>query len=598
MTARRRAALLLLALIAFLGAVAARPGASPAADRPVAGPDRLPAADAKPVASLLSNVGFESASSAGEPDGWATPAGVLYEVEPAALGNAAGAGNHFLRLLSPRPGANVSVFQAVKLPPDARALELRYKVRFENVKRGKESWFDGRIMMNFKGPAGEAVEPNPSHPNFKGTQLDWKEHVQPFRVPEGAATLEMVFALFQAEGGRLDFDDVSLTPIPLATVEAIEAEAAVKEAARIAALPKPKPKVAVPSADKLPKELRVAGNRIVDPAGKEVWLQGVAIPSLEWSAGGEHILESIGVAVTDWKANCIRLPVRDNFWAGKGPYQKDGGMGYRQLVDDAVNLCATHGVYLVLDLHDYRAPQQKHAAFWADVAAKYKNHPAVLFELLNEPHDITWDVWQNGGPVTDKKKAPSAADKKAADAKAGDVGKPGGVVAENEQTLVAFQSIGMQKLLDTIRATGAKNLVIAGGLDWGYDLSGILAGHALVDRGGNGVVYSSHVYPWKSDWQGKFLAAAEKYPLFLGEVGAEQEKLKFLPPERQEDPYTWVPDMLAVIQKRRLNWTAWCFHPKSAPKVLTGWDYQPTPYWGAFVKRALAGETFEGKKLR
>jgi endoglucanase len=559
------------------------------------------AAAAAGGASLLPNVGFEAAASAGKPDGWPTPAGVTYEAEGGdAKGGDAGKPNHFLRITSPQPGANVSVFQAVRLPPDVRAIELRYKVRFENVKRGKQSWFDGRIMMNFKGPDGQAVAPNPSHPNFKGTAAAWAERVQQFRVPDGAATLEMVFALFQAESGRLDFDDVSLTPIPAATLDAAEAAAAAKEAARIAALPKPKPKVAVPPAGSLPKELHVAGNRMVDSAGKPVWLQGVAIPSLEWSAGGEHILESIGVAVTDWKANCIRLPIKDTFWAGKGPYQKDGGMGYRQLVDDAVNLCAGHGVYLVLDLHDYRAPREKHAAFWTELAGRYKNHPAVLFELLNEPHDVTWDVWQHGGPVTDKKKPAAGAEKKAGDpaGKPGD-GKPGGaVVAENEQTLVAFQSIGMQKLVDAVRATGAKNIVIAGGLDWGYDLSGVIAGHALDDRGGNGVVYSSHVYPWKSDWQGKFLAAAAKVPLFIGEVGAEQEKLKFLPPERQEDPYTWVPDMLGVIQQHQLNWTAWCFHPKSAPKVLLGWDYQPTPYWGAFVKRALGGERFEAKKLR
>ena len=39
-----------------------------------------------------------------------------------------------------------------------------------------------------------------------------------------------------------------------------------------------------------PKDaLRVKGNRLVDAAGKEVWLQGVAICSLEWRADGEHV---------------------------------------------------------------------------------------------------------------------------------------------------------------------------------------------------------------------------------------------------------------------------------------------------------------------
>ena len=33
----------------------------------------------------------------------------------------------------------------------------------------------------------------------------------------------------------------------------------------------------------------------------------------------------------------------------------------------------------------------------------------------------------------------------------------------------------MQQLYDTVRATGAQNLVIIGGLNWAYDLSGVPA---------------------------------------------------------------------------------------------------------------------------
>jgi hypothetical protein len=156
----------------------------------------------------------------------------------------------------------------------------------------------------------------------------------------------------------------------------------------------------------------------------------------------------------------------------------------------------------------------------------------------------------------------------------------------------------MQKLVDVIRETGAKNIIVAGGLDWGYDLGGVLEGFALDDRGGNGVVYSSHVYPWKSDWQGKFLNVAAKYPVFIGEVGADTQRMDFIPKERQEDSATWVPDMLGVIQKHRLHWTAWCFHPKSTPRVLLDWDYTPTPFWGVHVRSALEGKRFDPSKLR
>jgi endoglucanase len=519
--------------------------------------------------SLLSNGDFEAGKSEGPAD-WGLGKGATWEKD---------GDNHFLRLTVSQPDETVLVFRAVTLKPEVKALELKYKVRYEGIQRGKESWFDGRIMMNFRDADKNVVGPGPKPPSFTGSSSQWKERVQQFRVPSGAVTLELMFTLFKAKGGQLDFDDITLTPVPVEAIDAAEAAAREKEAARIAALPKPKPQVPVPPADKLPPALHVVGNQLQTASGQSVWLQGVAIPSLEWAGAGEHVLESIGVAIKDWKVNCIRLPVREHFWAGTGPYQNDGGMKYRQLVDDAVNLCAGHGVYIVIDLHVFRAANEKHEAFWKDVSQRYKNHPAVLFELFNEPHDISWDVWRTGGRVTDEKKNDN-------------------VAAENKEKLAGFTAIGMQQLLDTVRKSGAKNIVIAGGLDWSYDLSGILKGYALDDPTGNGVVYSSHVYPWKSDWQGKFLDAADKYPLFLGEVGADTEKMPFVPADRQEDPYTWVPDILGVIQKHKLNWTAWNFHPKSTPRVIEDWNYTPTPFWGAFVKKALAGEQFETKKLR
>lgn len=519
---------------------------------------------------LLSNGDFETVKDA-KPADWGLGEGATWESEGA---------NHFLRLTSPRPEANVNVYRAVSIPPDVKAVELSYKVRYEGVKRGSKAWFDARIMMNWKDAQQNAIQPGPKHPNFTGTSKGWVERSQQIRVPEGATTLEMIFALFQAQSGQVDFDDVRLTPIPVSVIDQAEAAAKAKDAARIAALPRPKPQVPVPPADKLPKMLKVAGNQLLDADGKPVWLQGVAVPSLEYSAGGEKVLESIRVAIDGWKADVIRLPIRENFWAGAGPYQNDGGMKYRQLIEDAVNLCAGKGAYIVLDLHDFRAPREKHVAFWSAVASKYANHPAVLFELFNEPHGISWDVWRDGGKVFDKKKADDK-------------------LAENQQNMLAFESVGMQKLLDAVRATGAKNVVIAGGLDWGYDLAGVTTGgFDLKDAAGNGVVYSSHVYPWKSDWQHKFLDAAAKHPVFIGECGAEEKYPEWVPPQHREDGRVWSPDMIGTIQAHKLHWTAWAFHPKVSPALLNDWDYTPSPQWGAYVKRALTGETFEVKKLR
>lgn len=474
-------------------------------------------------------------------------------------------GNHFIRQTA-NAGKMVMLYRSIPLAKQAEAFKLSFRVRWEGVKVGKEKWFDARVIIDFKDAAGQKLPGGPGHPNFKGTSKGWETRTLGLVVPSGAATLEIMPTLFNAAAGTLDIDDLALVPIPVE--EAGFVNYALSE--RLAATEG----CATP-------ELEVKGNRLVSKAdGREVWLQGVAIASLEWSAGGDHVRESVAHALTEWHANVIRLALGSKFWFGVGPWQNDKGVKYRALVDEVVRQCEQKGAWVVIDLHEYRAAEQRHADFWRDVATRYANHPGVIFGLLNEPHDVSWEVWRNGGWVTDKPKAKA------------------GVAAENAEPVKSGVSVGMQRLVDVVRKTGARNVVTAGGLDWGYDLSGVLAGFALTDAGGNGIMYESHVYPWKREWQRCFLDAAAKVPILIGEVGCQPECMPFIPKEAHEMPETWAPDMLGCIQKYRLNWTAWCFHPKSSPCLLSDWNYTPTPYWGVPAKAAIAGKPFEMKKLR
>lgn len=329
---------------------------------------------------------------------------------------------------------------------------------------------------------------------------------------------------------------------------------------------------------KRPPMLKVVGNKIVTvDGGTEVWLQGVNIPSLEWGPDGDDLIKSAEVAIADWHANVIRLPLSQDRWFGKGERQTDEGEAYRQRVDEMVAYCASKGAYVIIDLHwsdaghwgkymqQKNMPDPNSVTFWKDAAKRYANHPAVLFDLYNEPRNITWDVWRNGGEMRE--------------------------VADNKDPLV-YQTVGMQGILDAVRSTGAKNIVLAGGIDWAYDLSGILKGFALLDTDGNGVVYSTHIYPWKGDWENKVGAIAKYHPVLVGEVGCEIDA-------KQESPYTWGPDMLGYIQQKKLHWTGWCFHPSASPRMLQDFDkFTPTPYWGAFAKAALLGAKFTPSRLR
>ena len=105
-------------------------------------------------------------------------------------------------------------------------------------------------------------------------------------------------------------------------------------------------------------------------------------------------------------------------------------------------------------------------------------------------------------------------------------------------------------------------------------------------------MYSSHIYPWKKDWQHATLDAAAKFPVFIGEVGNINawSDFKFIPANQQSEtvgPHSqWPIDMLGMIQKYKLNWTGFSFHPRCGPEIISDWNYTPTDYWGVFVRHA------------
>ena len=317
-----------------------------------------------------------------------------------------------------------------------------------------------------------------------------------------------------------------------------------------------------------PMSLHTKGKTVLDASGKRVWLYGVNIASLEWSTTGENIEESVNRAINDWKVNLIRLPLAQNCWFGKMTNQTDGGAAYRALVDKLVATCAAGRVYINLDLHwsdagqwvneggksgQHSMPDKHSVLFWQDLATRYKNQPNVIFDLYNEPRDVSFALWRDGGTVTerpDRKKKSGAAK-------------------------VVYEAPGLQQLYDTVRATGATNVVAVAGLDWGYDLSGVLRGYRI--KGFN-LIYETHPYPEKKDWDVSFGETSWKYPVYMGEWGF---------PVRNTNGLAYAGSLMKYAQKHKLHWTAWDLHTNAGPTLIKNWDYEPTVY-GQFVKEQLA----------
>ena len=340
---------------------------------------------AKPAASLLSNGTFTLDADGDQwPDGWPRAEGASWEKE---------GDTRFLRLRSPKPGQMVIVYRRANLSkPAPAALEIWLRLRYTDVKPGEKQWFDARVIGHFKNQAGQTLKPEPATPNFRGSSKDWIDRVYLAKVPVGAAYLELMPCLFQPAAGTLDLAQCEVFPATAEQWDAAQPKIVWSE-----------PSAVKPQAS-WPRELRVAGNQLHTPDGKTVWLQGLCVDSLQWSATGEHLQQSIPVAIEQWKANVLRLPVNEQFWFGRGKGQKagDGGLGYRKIVDAAIEAAASRGAYVALDLHRFGAPMPEHVDFWKDAATRYKNHPAVLFELFNEPHGISWKLWRDGGNLEAK----------------------------------------------------------------------------------------------------------------------------------------------------------------------------------------------------
>ncbi|MDD4688859.1 MAG: bacterial Ig-like domain-containing protein [Eubacteriales bacterium] len=340
------------------------------------------------------------------------------------------------------------------------------------------------------------------------------------------------------------------------------------------------------------RQLVVSGNQLVyaDDPTTSVRLTGVNIAGGEWTGtpAVERMERSTIVAINNWNCNLLRIPVSRAGWFGDYDYVTDGGTNYREYIDGLIDIASQAGIYVVLDFHHYKAfNNDQFITFWQQAATRYANNPTVLFGILNEPHSVGWQVWRNGSVTTN----------------------------EDGTTTTIY---GHQYVVEMIRDLGAKNIIVAGGLDWGYSLTGITNGYALVDQGtnnnatkaGHGIMYDTHIYPWKgrtSSWNNSSGAVRMIAPVLVGECGwdaATNSSVggKTYQPGDVMYHDKWVPELLNWMDDEATygapaHYTAYCLHPSSAPRLIgdkanwkndSTYSYPPTDFWGKYVKAHLA----------
>lgn len=312
--------------------------------------------------------------------------------------------------------------------------------------------------------------------------------------------------------------------------------------------------------------LRTSGNRIINSVtGVPVLLRGINRSGLEYSEpdeqgflSGASISRAEIYSITqEWRANIIRLPFNQD-WVLHGRAGRSAEE-YQQALDQVIFWASMFGAYTLLDLQwldtervyggsrNFVAPlpNPESIALWSTLGRRYKDEPAVLYDLFNEPHDRLPD---DPYPLN----------------------KPEGTTYPASQMRVTMNEWQpwARTLAQAIRNENPDALVFVGGTNWAYDLRGM-----PIDDLDN-VVYSTHVYPNKgTDWDNVFGDLSESVPVFAGELGGAEA-----PGELD-----YVRRLLDYLQQKQIGFAAWSWIDQ--PNLIT--RYTPTAF-GQIVSQCLS----------
>ncbi len=307
-----------------------------------------------------------------------------------------------------------------------------------------------------------------------------------------------------------------------------------------------------------------------------ILLRGVNRSGLEYSepstagflAGAEFTEDEVLEIVVNWRANILRVPFNQD-WCLRGR-SGHSAEEYLAALDQVISWAAALGAYTILDLqwldaetaygttvdehqvqranHVPPTPNADTILLWRILAGRYQNEPAVLFDLLNEPHDALEDDLL---PIH--------------------LLGPDGEIFDSYDSLVGSDEWvpWATRLTAEVRKIRPDGILLVGGVDWAFDLRQICVNAP-------NIVYSAHIYPNRreDDW-GKALGAWNETPVFVGEWGGKQEDLEF------------GHKLAGLMRQRGLGWTAWSW-VDDPPLVLQprAPNYQPTPF-GELVHNEL-----------
>jgi hypothetical protein len=302
--------------------------------------------------------------------------------------------------------------------------------------------------------------------------------------------------------------------------------------------------------------IRVEGNSFVNGKGEKMIFRGLNTSDpYKLNRDGQWNMRYFQ-EMKNWGANVVRLPVHPVNWRAMGKAD------YLKLLDQGVQWATELNMYVIIDWHVignlkselfqhamYETTKKETFEFWQIIADHYKNNTTVaFFELFNEPTTAsgkygtcTWAEWRE----------------------------------INEE------------MITIIRAHGSKAIPMVGGFNWAYDLTEAGADPVRAE----GIAYISHPYPqkrnkpWEEQWTKDWGFMAEKYPLFLTEVGfcGPDDKGAHIPVISDE---SYGDAIMNYCRDNGISYVVWVFDVNWSPMLIDDWNFTPTRQ-GRYFKKAM-----------
>ncbi|WMJ73903.1 glycoside hydrolase family 5 protein [Cytophagaceae bacterium ABcell3] len=133
--------------------------------------------------------------------------------------------------------------------------------------------------------------------------------------------------------------------------------------------------------------LSVDGNYIIGEHGDTVQLRGMSFFWSQWK--GEYYNKRVVQWLRDdWKCTVVRAAMGVDESGGylHNAYEE------KEKVERIVKAAIDQGIYVIIDYHSHHAHENPEEAkrFFAEMAKKYGKYPNVIYEIYNEPLQVSW----------------------------------------------------------------------------------------------------------------------------------------------------------------------------------------------------------------